>query len=1574
MKKVLQICLMMVFAICTTSLRAQQAVFRVKFSVTDAFCYNNGKVLYALTDLDGKVMDSLPNGLSMVRSYFLSGMSDTVHYSGWYYSGGYDTITLNTGTYTIGVEGLLDDGLGGYVKVDTQVVLTVNTTYEKPEAYSIGLSNNDGSSSRAGNRPSLSCINTGRIQLRIEKGRFPYTVTVRDRNTGDTIRTEVFYDRLYNGTSTNLYNYKDFYTIDSLGVGLWDLYLVDGCGYGYPKIEESVSLTSMPTPIRIEVCASSYNFDNDNVVNMEITFDKVATSYQKLMDKYVRYRIVYEGIGTSEWKKLQIYENTSLAIADTVETVSKYCELWDRNITLEYESTCCDTVTKQFTFQIHKPNELYFEKDSANVSDDIATVLENPCVVSVPWHRLYHSIRYHSSGFSSAYDPNKVTRHNDHEYYRYHYTHPLTWVYTDVRNGTVIKRDTVQTINHFSYLYDREVEEIFGGDSDTITVPVQRQLIDARGCLLYSTTDTLSYPHCISQYTNVWDITYSHHNNHCCNKLQEIRLSTAYNPFILFDGTVIRLIESPYGGRYNFEAVYHAQTESWEVHKYNIENEAQIIGSYRGNAIVLRDYCLASGPYTFEIISACDTVVISRKLAFPDIYGHRITVRPTHTVSENCTSISLSYSSGSLLRTRFNTSLETGMPLDTMYDNYKLWMFIADAPSKELIDKYANPFTSYTFSQPGRYVIRIAPSAAVGNFCGGAELYDTLYLGNGLVEFEYVKAMLCDTSSTTGNVYVRGIHGSKPYTYTLYSQPNMQGEILGVNNVGDFLNVPMRSDQELSCLIQDACTAYFPVSFYPNTMTDIQKVWFDGGMTVSTSCEGDTIQVHALTIGNILQYEWSGPGGFTATTSDPYVFIPRGNGDGWYKVDIRNSGCGEVISDSIFLTVQEAPSITLASDTMVCPGEAVEVRFVPVSPLDGGSVTFSIAYSNLENTEIRHYTAENGATVTDFYQTKSPAKIYPVSLDDGRCDYLLSDPDDTIYISLRTDLSAACRLLTTHDTVCYGTDAHVTAKADMTTPYIIRWYGDYEQTKWLKTDIISDSFGHSYYDTLGIMDRTLLFASVEEDGLCPSTNGIATDTLLMHEGTTAMQCGRVYRFYDSGGRKSYSSHEQSTHRFMSSDSSHISITFKDLRLTSTSHLMVFSGSEVNKDSILYDLTGASQNPGTLISRGNALTVYFISAVSTSAGWEAWVESAPGIAVADVWRKNEVTLRDEVCQSQTGTYDDPYGITPEVVSIQELHNAMRHAGSYHYRKVLSNSSLDGCDSVINFEFVVNPPLHHDTTVIAFHPQEEGFRWKDSVYTQSGEHSVIYSLSNGCDSLAVLHLTFLNVDIRDHEICEGDSARLTVAVTTPEFQGLRKQKAKAGDVVCTDGSILDPDSFLISGKTAKGVVFHTDPSGRHGLIVALKETSQTMSGLTFDNLFANLYEELSDAIFDMDGRRNSARLLNIAGSNDIHNFTLKVPAVYYCHYFNHHTGTKDVVPHGWYLPSVGEMNLLISQSFEVNTTLRKLKSLYSQTDLITNKIYWTSTIQQSDRVWSAKYNFDIFNDVSSASNRTRPITTF
>ena len=1333
MKK-LDLLLTVMMCFCVILMRGQEVPFRVMFSVTEASCYNNGKIEYALTDPEGNVLESVPSVLSQVRAYYKLSESDSAHYSGWYYTGGTDTLTVNSGNYIVGVEALLADG-GEYVRVDTHLLIVVGSTYQKPEVSALYLTPRR--YENAGLVPSVSCLSTGRVQLRIENGRFPYTVTVCDHSTGDTLRTTVFEDRQYNGTNLNYYDYKDYYSFDSMPAGNWDFYLVDGCGYGYPRINQDVAATQLPKLENVHIYASTGNFSDSNVVNVLLELDREALLFEELMDQYVRYRLVYDGLMEGDWKKLPSL-GTLVQLFDTLSDVGSYCDLMDRDITLEYRIALCEDTVFRKTFQYYRPNPLYFQKDTADIQDSIVYD-PNPCLYLKHWHRHYYSIRYYSDLFSDGvYYPRRLTPGHDHIYYRYHYTHPLTWIYTDIRSGDVIKRDTVATIVNNSYLYVEDVEAHYGSVQDTVlTIPVERKLLEAKGCVLYSTLDTMTFFRCRNQIGNCWKMSHTG-EDHCCEQMREVRVHAGFPTRVDPDGTIVRLVESPYNNHYNFEAVYHSNTRSWQVVRSSVENTAMISGGVDGCSLALRDYCLPSGPYTFEIITPCDSFTVSDHIDFPYIYRTQVTEEPSYEIIRECANLYLKYTKGKLFKIRYNTSPETGLPLEE--------------ESRQLtfnVDVVSGPLGGYTprkyfvgdmirISLPGTYVFKVYANPNE-ELCELPEYYDTVYFNETTVEFEYAFALLCDSSSNSGNAFVLGSNGVKPYTYTLYDHPDKQGEVLGINHTGQFMDVPMRADQELSCLVEDSCHAYFHVNFYPRALADMQKVWFDGGLTVSEACEGSTIQVHALSIGDVLQYEWSGPNQFHAISPDPFVFVPRGADEGWYKVVIHNNSCSEILIDSILLIPKASPRVTLEQDTLVCPGQPVELRFTPTSPLSDSVVTFTIAFADDEGVQFRNYAALSGVTVTDTFITNKDAMIYPLRVSDGRCDYTLTDAGDTLYVRVRTDVPHTCTIQTTYDTVCHGGNARLLARSSMEPPYTLRWYGDYDLSRLLKSDLIPDSASWSFFDTNGIVKRTLLYATVEKEGMCPPVNGLYTNVMNMHEGITVLECGQSVRMFDSGGPEGdYIPGERIVHRLVSSDGKPVSILFEEMSVSTTSHLLVISGGGLSPDSVLYDFTAGMENPGLLVSNGDTLTLFFISGEVPAAGWSAVAGQAPGVAIADVWKRDTVFLRDEVCQSTTADYDDPYGVAPMVASSEELNQAIRQAGTYNFTGILEGMGGHDCDSVVTFTLQVNPSYSEDTTVIVHDLGTAGFFWHGIYYKESGQYTYLMSTSDGCDSVEILNL--------------------------------------------------------------------------------------------------------------------------------------------------------------------------------------------------------------------------------------------
>jgi hypothetical protein len=1552
MKKKLQLLLTCAFCAAFGLAQSQNNTFRVQFSVVDATCYNNGKVIYGLENDAGELLDSVPAGLSNVRIYYKQNMSDSVQYSGTYYSGGLDTLNLNHGTYTVGVEALKDDGAGGFVKMDTQTVLSVSTSYQRPTASTVPFEAWSRLSD-AGTLFTIPCIDIGRVQLHIEGGTFPYTITVVNNDNGDTLRNEVFGHRLYDGSNLDKYNYKDYYSIDSLPGGHWGFYVVDGCGYGLPRLDQEVLVKELPMPMTYHIWSSSGNLNDSNVIKVNIQFNySEVHGLQELMHQYAQYRFVYGNLGAGEWKNMPMANAHDMhyTLFDTIHMINKYCDIWNMDIRFEYKVDGCGAATSTTNYYFKKPNDQYFIKSQTDITDSAASEFHG-CRRTTYWHRDNYNIRYFSSEYSPVYSPNHMHNSSEsHEYYRYYYTHPLTWIYTDTQSGEVIKRDSIPTIVTPSNLSLAEINNRYGPSDSGHVIHMERKLVDGKGCILYNSIDTLDYSYHSSCISTEWNIkTVFDKFDHCCQKPRSVMVYTSGTIDYNHDSTIVRLVRSPHHNRYNFEAVYLQQEQRWEVRKDSLNNLAAVFGSREGNDLAISDYCLPSGPYEFEISTICDDYTLSKKVAFPNRYEMRAEQTGPPVVTRDCSNFTVTYENGSFQRWQYNTSPETGLPSKPLVVDIPMQVKVVKTPDRQLEDKTIDgelPL-SLTFSMPGIYVLHSGPQD-MDEICENfSDRYDTIVIDNSTVEFVEVRAILCDTSSTSGNVWIHSTNGTKPYTYNLYDQPNKTGNILGINNSGVFLGIPMRGDQTLSCFVQDSCNAYFHINFQPNTIDNLQKVWFDGRLSATSACEGAVIQAHALSLDSIIQYEWSGPDGFSATTADPYILVPHGYENGWYKVTLRQPQCDTKLSDSIFLTILEAPGITLSPDTTVCPGETLALSFTPHSPNAPDSVRFSIAFENASEIIVRDYAAPPGTTIIESFSTLTPAKVYPVLIDDGFClSHAISH--DTMHIRLRTDLTPNCGTLTTHDTVCHGSDARLTAHATLEPPFTLNWYGDYALSKLLKSELITEADQWSVYDTSGITAKTLLYISLQKGDACPSVNGIMTNTIRIQNDSTTLSCGEHLRVLDSGQVDSIASTgEDLIHRFRSSDSTRLCITFDRLKFASAAHLQIFTGDEINPDSLIGEIHCGSQPLIHFVSNGNTLTLHFFGTDTRATKWSAIVESAPGIAVADVKIGKVRVLEDEVCQSSRNQYEDRHNITPSLVSEEELNLAVRKSGNYYYHRTFPKSGINGCDSVVSFSLTVSPPPISETVVTT--TRQKGFSWHDSLYREGGKYVFQSSSSDGCDKLEVLTLNILEVTCEDMDICIGDSVPLSISATFAKgsFQDPKLPKSvKAGDILCDDGTIMPVDSFFHSGKIPKGVVFYVDRTGIHGRAVALSETSGVLTPNTLFNVLNELfdYETCSQ---DMNGWRNTCNSLQTYQElHSVVNSSTDIDALSYCYYYNHVTLSMDLFPCGWYLPAAGEMYLLFGNIVEINQSLLKMNLFNNAYQKMSFNNYWSSTILSED----------------------------
>ncbi len=243
-------------------------------------------------------------------------------------------------------------------------------------------------------------------------------------------------------------------------------------------------------------------------------------------------------------------------------------------------------------------------------------------------------------------------------------------------------------------------------------------------------------------------------------------------------------------------------------------------------------------------------------------------------------------------------------------------------------------------------------------------------------------------------------------------------------------------------------------------------------------------------------------------------------------------------------------------------------------------------------------------------------------------------------------------------------------------------------------------------------------------------------------------------------------------------------------------------------------------------------------------------------------------------------------------------------------------------------------------------------------QSTPYSVTVSLDGGCEttetatvyvaSPPVVEITISPSDT----ICEGDEITLTAEVLNPAV----------GDILCSDGSIVKASKWPVAGKTAKGIVFYVDPSGQHGWAVSVTESQKAWCNKSTVDIpdLAN-YTNWIPAINDFNGYENTQKIHNAANSNTTY------AAVDYV------LGLGSVGGHSWYLPALGQLNVLYASVLIVNQSLQRVNGTVF-TESLTAHLWSSNEINEGNAFKIQCNNGGIDKDLKSKSNRVRAIIDF
>ena len=290
-------------------------------------------------------------------------------------------------------------------------------------------------------------------------------------------------------------------------------------------------------------------------------------------------------------------------------------------------------------------------------------------------------------------------------------------------------------------------------------------------------------------------------------------------------------------------------------------------------------------------------------------------------------------------------------------------------------------------------------------------------------------------------------------------------------------------------------------------------------------------------------------------------------------------------------------------------------------------------------------------------------------------------------------------------------------------------------------------------------------------------------------------------------------------------------------------------------------------------------------------------------------------------------------------------------------ILTNDA--GCDSMAILHLTINHAVN-----ISFTKDTCGsYTWNGVTYNESGEYTQTLTAANGCDSVVTLHLTIteppeVNITVSAENICIGDSVLLQATVaSTSTLPSIQVPPIAVGDILCTDGSIEKPSSWPAAGKTARGIVFYVDNTGEHGWAVHLQDQAQMIkwcpSNPNIDIPSLTNTTTLQGALNDFDGYGHTHRIRS-AGT----------PATYPAAYavdFNQ----------GWYIPSIGQLNVLYADYPKVNESLQTVGG----THLFLNTYsYWSSSEFSDYAAWDLVFYGFIHPEGKAGDSCLRSVRSF
>lgn len=988
---------------------AQSFPYHVSVETVPGHCYDDAHLIFTLSDNQGNEVLIDPQTHHAVNTAQYPLYNVQYHYQnlssglGLQYDYSND-IMLTAGTYSVGVRANFSAPNGALV--DTTFNVQITTSYNHLEAsaiFELASGTWEGDRERFGYRPSFHCADMGRIQLKITQGLFPYEVTILDEQQ-DTVNHAVFYQRVNNGNDMGFANYRDYYTFDNLPIGTYTITVSDSCGYVAPMITFTIPDAQPIGYLGLVHTDYPYTDEcpNETVIRFEIerwTNPEYNQSWYNYMypyfDSTFRYRFINPGNDTTAWSKIipPPSHSSSGAWATAYDTLPNYCVMFYDTIKLQVYEMCHDTIITfssryipQFALldsvkTIHFSDSTILDTCSVHLQSGISTQAYKICgdtwedagktMVAGRWNIVY-SVPF--------------------RYFRC----PLSYNVWSLPDSTLL--------GHIESDYYTGLGSWVTFDADT-TIPVRVSITDAQGCEL-AAKDTVF----VFQTEPMDDLYFwfECHNDkdddgrdHCCDARYLWIQEHGVDANTFRRNMTLQLVESPLYNRYNFTAT--RQDGVWTFTPANPDNHSTYVEfTYEDGwrATVRDSVCLAPGRYTFAVSTDCGDTLITYEwvgyyydtLAFtsPPQYEmrqvcDRIVVTQVSTGLENYIYyIDPSVSNDEPIQQECNFSHYCYSPsgISSTRDAQRRDVLVFSVPGTYSL-------TTYSYNNPFSYN---SYQSVLGWCSPYVYYYDTITVAFSYIDFDMAAALLCDQSSGTGIVSVQAVNGNAPYTYTLYDQPGASGNVVATSTTGFFDNVPMTEGQQFSVQVTDSCLTSFSVNLTAASLTNSSLLWEQGASAGTPHCAGDTIHFIALNFPSPATFHWTSPNGQTTVTQTNEIHLPFHGESGWYKVEIQNSLCGDIM-DSVYVPSTQPPQVTFFGNAVACPGSDVALSFIPQG---NGQVSFDVHHLYGHNS----FTVNADDTLVHSFPVYSGNVFWVDHISDDYC--TRRNPIDSLHVNVYT--------------------------------------------------------------------------------------------------------------------------------------------------------------------------------------------------------------------------------------------------------------------------------------------------------------------------------------------------------------------------------------------------------------------------------------------------------------------------------------------------------------------------------------------------------------------------------------------